>query len=96
MYNIAVGMQKPPLRDLLADVVTVKWYQLGLELANDETGMNVIQANHGQNVKAALSATFQLWREETDDPAPSWQGLVDALRRIKEKRLATKIGKKYC
>ena len=95
-YVIAVEMQMPQLKDLLADVVTTKWYQLGLELTNDETNMNIIMSDHGHKVRDALSATFNLWLGKTNDPAPSWQGLVEALRRIEENRLAKNIEEKYC
>lgn len=41
-YSLA-GMQVPQMKNLLADVKTPKWYLLGLELANDEIQMRIIE-----------------------------------------------------
>lgn len=89
-------MERPQLKDLLPDVVTPKWYQLGLQLTNDERKMNIIKVDHGHSMQNALEATFNLWLDETTRPAPSWWELVDALQRIKENRLAMDIKEKYC
>lgn len=96
ILHTAVGMRRPQLKDLLADVVTREWYQLGLELTNNEIEMNNIDKDHGHNMKDALKFTFNLWLKEITDPTPSWWRVVDALHRIKENRLANDIEEKYC
>lgn len=89
-------MKRPQLKDLLADVQTREWYRLGLELTNNEREMNIIDKEHGHNVQDALKFIFNLWLKEITDPPPSWWGVVEALHRIKENRLAIDIKEKYC
>ena len=96
MPYTSAGIQIPLMKDLLADVKTPEWYRLGLELTNDENEMRIISKDHGQRVQDALEATFNLWLKKTTDPTPSWQGMVDALRRIEENKLARNVEKMYC
>ena len=96
MPYTSAGTQIPLIKDLLADVKTPEWYRLGLELTNDENGMRIIRKDHGHRVQDALEATFNLWLKKTTDPTPSWWGVVDALRRIEENKLAGDIEEKYC
>ena len=85
--------RRPQLGELIDDIRTTKWYRLGLELTNDEDGMRLIKDNHRNNAEGALEATFELWLEGDDC---TWQAVVDALRKMKQMRLAADLEQKYC
>ena len=53
--------------------------------------LNVIEANHPNDVERCCAEMFQYWLQVDTDA--SWNKLVDALVQIKHKALATKIKK---
>ena len=81
--------------DLLREVRTVKWFELGLELTNeDRATMNVIKVNNRGDVGGALQDTFSHWLDVCEHP--TWQAVVTALRKIGENNLAGTLEQKYC
>lgn len=62
-------------------------------MTNDEEEMNIIAANHPNNVKGALQETFKFWLERSE--SASWKEVIRSLRKVKEIRLALKIEQKY-
>ena len=87
-------VKEPILKDLLNNVVTTKWYRLGLQLTNDETELDIIKEDHGSKTPDALRETFKLCIRR--DPELTWQKIVNALREIKENHLARDIEEKFC
>jgi len=73
--------------------VGVKWYDLGIELLDDEDcdKLDVIQSDHPKDVSACCTQMFKLWLKK--QPSASWNQLIQALREpnIGMDKLATKI-----
>ena len=88
-----VGLEKPKLIDLLVGVKVPCWFQIGLELTENEREMNIIKANHKRDVHDALQDTFNLWLKTCE--RPTWQKVVNALRKCEENSLAHQLEKKY-
>ena len=71
--------------------VPTKWYDLGLELLDqeDEQELNVIESDkHGDSEKSTTDM-FKLWLSRK--PSANWNDIVQALTDIKMNDLATKI-----
>ena len=64
-----------------------------MTLTDDEEEMNIIAVNYPNNVKGALEATFKFWLQKSE--SASWKEVINALRKVKEIRLASKIEEKY-
>ena len=71
-----------------------KWYQLGLELIDDEIDVNIIKENHKNDTEACLEATFNLWMKRCENP--TWEKIVAGLRNIGENNLAAELEEEYC
>ena len=54
--------------------ITVRWYDLGLELVDDDNILQLIKADHGNDNNTCCRAMFQKWLEKITDP--SWNHLV--------------------
>ena len=87
-----IGLEKPKLKNLIRDVKVTCWFQIGLELIEDESEMNIIKANHKHDVKGALQDTFDLWLRTCE--SPTWQRVINALRKCEENSLAHELEKK--
>ena len=85
--------QKPRMADLLAEVKVAEWFPFGLELTNDEEEMFQIKANHHGDVKGALQDTFILWLNKCEKP--TWQKVINALRKFEHNQLACKLEHRY-
>ena len=74
----------------------LKWHNLGLELGIHETELQVIKANHPNDVEACFREMLSHWLKMIQ-PAPSYQTLVEACSRpsVKCYKLASEIAKKY-
>ena len=82
------------LIDLLNDVKTGEWFELGLALTTDEGAMDIIAADHKNDGRGGLRAIFRLWKKKC--PNPTWDKVVTALNTIGDTNLAPKLKEKYC
>ena len=88
-------MQTPKQQDLMDNVKTTNWYRLGLELTGDEATMNTIEADIAlPRIADKTKEMFRVWLKECDEP--TWLVVVDALEKIREKRLSREIKVKFC
>ena len=88
------GCDQPVLRLLNKYVVkdvSSKWHELGLELLEqeDEGTLNEMEANYPSDVTECCKKMFQLWLDRC--PNPTWNQLIQALKKIKLNNLADKI-----
>ena len=60
--------------------VTTKWYDLGIELLDDEDvkALDEIQSNYPKDASMCCTKMFQLWLDR--QPKTSWRELLQALR----------------
>ena len=66
------------------------WKDLGIELIPDSAAsLGIISANSSGNVVNCCSSLFSLWFQR--QPKPSWRQLIEALKNIDLKSLATQI-----
>ena len=91
---IPVGIDKPTIRLLhnhVRDVIAPRWYDLGMELLNEEqcAKLNIIKENYPQGVEKCCTEMFKLWLRV--DVEASWNKLITALKMIDEISLAEKI-----
>ena len=95
MHLFIIGSNRPTLKLLnkFKDSVGAKWYDLGIELLDDEDcdKLDVIQSDHPKDVSACCTQMFSLWLKK--QPSASWNQLIQALREpnIGMDELATKI-----
>ena len=78
-----IGSNRPTIRllnKLVKTSVTIKWYDLGIELLGDENlqALDEIQSNYPRDVSSCCTKMFQLWLDR--QPEASWRQLVQALR----------------
>ena len=86
IHSLSCSLQVPTLRDLLNNVKTTKWFELGLELGISSYDLGIIEKH---DVEDRLRLMLQKWLEVCTEP--SWRELANALRTIGEKTLATKL-----
>ena len=83
VHILIIGANKPTIRSLMKyrDDIAPHWHDLGTELLQEYAHkLNVIQANHPNNVQKCCGEMFQCWLE-LDDEA-NWNKLIGAVRRI--------------
>ena len=68
------------LNKLVKKSVATKWYDLGIELLDDESlkALDEIQKNNPRDTSMCCTKMFQLWLER--QPDASWRQLIQALR----------------
>ena len=67
----------------------IKWYQLGVQLNVKTSRLDVIRANHPNDVDGAKMELVTEWLN--NDPDKSWDKLASALRQIGRINLSDKI-----
>lgn len=93
---IYIGTDKPTLKklnSLIRDKVASHWYDLGIQLLEDEyiDKLDVIEKNHPGDVDRCCTEMFKYWLKV--DPEADWDKLTDALKEINENSLAAKVKK---
>ena len=78
-----IGGDRPRLKDLynhVAGNVAAKWKELGVQLLRcDQTNqLDVIAANHPQNVVSRCQCVFENWLQTNVDA--TWNQLIEALK----------------
>ena len=91
-----VGTERPALKYLnnyVRSDVGTKWYDLGLQLLDqeDEEALNIIDKNNNRDIDKCATEMFRLWIQRK--PKANWKNLIEALRQpsIKLEALAEKI-----
>ena len=89
--------ERPNMKQLLEllreEPIATKWYELGLELLDNSSHLEVIKANNQNSVQLCCQEMFQRWLDVKPDA--SWSELVTALRSIKMITAADAISKQY-
>ena len=75
-------------------MTTIKWFQLGLKLGISPDDLDVIKEDNKNDVDAARLSMLKMWLDECENP--SWEEVIQALKDIKQRRLAKKLEGKYC
>ena len=88
------GYDRPALKLLNKHVrkdVSTKWYDLGLELLEqeDEKKLNEIKSNNPSDVGECCKEMFQLWLRKSTNA--TWNQLIQALKEVDLNNLAAKI-----
>lgn len=87
----------PSLKELLEVTrkghIAAKWYELGAELLENDDHLEVIKANHQNDVQSCCREMFQRWLDVK--PNASWSQLVIALNNIQMTTAADAISKRY-
>ena len=73
--------------DAIEDVI--KWYKLGVQLDFKKGRLDIIKANHPNDVEGAKMELVSEWLN--NDPDKSWDKLASALRQIGHINLSDKI-----
>ena len=94
MEQARQGPSHPNLRDLLSNIHTTKWYELGLQLTNNIEELDKIETDQKGDTRAALLDTLNLACRE--DPDLTWQKVIQALYTIGEVAMARTIKDKFC
>ena len=81
------------LNSLVEHVTTTQWYKLGLALGMDDSVLQFIKGNTKGDVETGLMLMFQKWLSSCEQP--SWDNVIQALRKIRENRLAAEICRKF-
>ena len=79
------------VREKVCAAGTNKWRDLGIMLMGQDAvpGLDVISANHTNNVEECCSRMFIKWRQRT--PKASWKQLIEALKEVKLTQLASEL-----
>ena len=70
-----------------------KWYELGAELLENDDHLEVIKANHRNDLQSCCHAMFQRWLDVK--PNANWSQVVTALNSIQMTTAADAISKQY-
>ena len=73
--------------------ISTKWYELGLELIENDKILKVIEADHPNDVNRCCRIMFEKWLERT--PNASWSQLVTALDSIEMNVAADAVRKLF-
>ena len=80
------------MKDLVL-LQTSKWYNLGLQLGIEDKELDMIEENDRGDRDVCKRNMFKTWLRIT--PSPSYQQLVEALRKVGEISEADCLSKKY-
>lgn len=88
-----------PLLDFLAEMVSAlyntsilpKWKKFGILLKLSPASLNAIGHNNLRDVHMCLVEMLALWLQSAVDPPPSWNTVIDAIRRLGEQELADEL-----
>jgi len=90
---------EPSLKTLLHALYPVRtsWYNIGLELNIPNTTLNMFSQNYSDQLDL-MREMLKEWLKITDDPLPTWEAVVTALRSsaVNEKSIAAQLESKYC
>ena len=82
-YNsIIIGKEKPTMRDTENHVVTKwapQWKQLGRQLNVDQSLINIIQHDHGNDCVECCSRMLEAWLEQNTHDTTTWETLIKAI-----------------
>ena len=81
------------MRDLVTQVRTTNWYDLGLQLKIDDYSLQLIRADEREN-QQQKRCMFQTWLRVCENP--SWKAVVEALKAIGENNLAANLEQRCC
>ena len=78
-----IGNERPSLKDLYDHVlmnVADKWRDLGVQLLRPDkaNSLNIIAANHPNDVESCCKCVFEKWLNTTTDA--TWNQLISALK----------------
>ena len=94
---ICMKIERPNMKQLLKILreqpIATKWYELGLELLDSSSHLQVIKANNQNDVQSCCQEMFQRWLDVKPDA--SWSELVIALKSIEMTTAADAISKRY-
>ena len=89
--------EHPNMKELLEimrkEHLATKWYELGAELLENNDHLEVIKANHQNDVQSCCHEMFKRWLDVK--PNASWSQLVTALSNIEMTTAAVAIIKGY-
>ena len=87
--SIDLGFLIAELKESLAN----DWLEFGIHLGLKIEELECIEANHPANCqKCAIKLLISWWKQQQ---SPSWDQIVQALKKIGNERLASTISKKY-
>ena len=84
---------KQLLQILREQPIAIKWYELGLELLDSSSHLEVIKANNQNDMQSCCQKMFQRWLDVKPDA--SWSVLVIALKSIEMTTAADAISKQH-
>ena len=82
MIIITLGKEKPTMKDIENHVVTQcapQWKELGKELNVDQSLINIIQHDHGNDCVECCSRTLEAWLEQNIHDTTTWETLIKAI-----------------
>ena len=79
------------MKDLINNIDTTDWYELGVELTTNVAELNIISCDYRNNTRGALINLVL-----RDNPNLTWPTEVKALETIKDNKRAKKIRNKFC
>ena len=80
------------LVDLIENVTTPRWCDLGLFLGVDENTLKFIEKDTYGDSQTGLRRMFQKWLSGCEQP--SWDNVICALQKMGEYKLAAEISQK--
>ena len=91
--------ERPTMKHLIEVIriknigIAVRWYELGLELVDDNNILQLITADHGNDTRTCCRKMFEKWLERI--PGASWNRLVAALNKIGMKNAANIVSEQF-
>lgn len=73
--------------------IITRWRDLGLWLLDDNSTLDVIEANHRNDVSTCCRVMFKTWLDKF--PSATWNQLVAALRNVQMHTAANTISKLF-
>ena len=77
----------------LEDNLANKWLVFGLHLGLEIEKLECIEANHPTNCQKCTTKVIIAWWKQQE--SPTWEQIVQALKKIGNERLASTITEKY-
>ena len=98
-FYIGTVEERPTMKQLLGVMriksigITVKWFELGLELFDDDNILQQIAADHCNDAYTCCLKMFQKWLEKIPDA--NWNRLVAALNEIGMEYAANVVNEQF-
>lgn len=82
------------MKELYGSSVCSKWEDIGLLLGIESGTLDIIKSEQRENSKDCLREMLKVWNKGIDPP-PTWSAIIEAVEKVEDIDIASKLKSKY-